>query len=159
MAAILSRRRWVKILLLDIYRTWKNFTVTTSVHVLVPNKAMPSAGTLMKTRLHTFFEISLAICDFGPPAFWIRFETVAEICHKISWHFDRWYITCSSWTDYHGTTSLIARFVGPMWGPSEADRTQVGPMLAPWTLLSGMPLGFWNCLFMTRYRILPHFEC
>ena len=25
---------------------------------------------------------------------------------------------------------------GP-WGPSEADRTQVGPMLAPWTLLSG----------------------
>ena len=23
------------------------------------------------------------------------------------------------------------------WGPSGADRTQVGPMLAPWTLLSG----------------------
>ena len=33
---------------------------------------------------------------------------------------------------------LIARFMGPTWGPSEADRTQVGPMLAPWTLLSGM---------------------
>ena len=27
--------------------------------------------------------------------------------------------------------------MGPTWGPSEADRTQVGPMLAPWTLLSG----------------------
>ena len=26
----------------------------------------------------------------------------------------------------------------PTWGPSGADRTQVGPMLAPWTLLSGM---------------------
>ena len=26
---------------------------------------------------------------------------------------------------------------GP-WGPSGADRTQVGPMLAPWTLLSGL---------------------
>ena len=26
--------------------------------------------------------------------------------------------------------SLIARFVGPTWGPSGADRTQVGPMLA-----------------------------
>ena len=25
----------------------------------------------------------------------------------------------------------------PIWGPSGADRTQVGPMLAPWTLLSG----------------------
>ena len=33
---------------------------------------------------------------------------------------------------------LIARFMGPIWGPSGADRTQVGPMLAPWTLLSGM---------------------
>ena len=31
----------------------------------------------------------------------------------------------------------IARFMGATWGPSGADRTQVGPMLAPWTLLSG----------------------
>ena len=37
-------------------------------------------------------------------------------------------------TDKH---TLIARFMGPTWGPSGADRTQVGPMLAPWTLLSG----------------------
>ena len=34
--------------------------------------------------------------------------------------------------------SQIARFMGPTWGPSGADRTQVGPMLAPWTLLSEM---------------------
>ena len=34
--------------------------------------------------------------------------------------------------------SLIGRFMGPTWGPSGADRTQVGPMLAPWTSLSGM---------------------
>ena len=33
---------------------------------------------------------------------------------------------------------LIARFMGPTWGPSGAARTQVGPMLAPWTLLSGL---------------------
>ena len=33
--------------------------------------------------------------------------------------------------------ALIARFMGPKWGPSGAHRTQVGPMLAPWTLLSG----------------------
>ena len=32
--------------------------------------------------------------------------------------------------------SQIARFMRPTWGPSGADRTQVGPMLAPWTLLS-----------------------
>ena len=34
--------------------------------------------------------------------------------------------------------SLIERFTGPTWGPSGTDRTQVGPMLVPWTLLSGI---------------------
>ena len=34
--------------------------------------------------------------------------------------------------------SLIAMFMGPTWGPSGADRTQVGPMLTPWTSLSAM---------------------
>ena len=32
--------------------------------------------------------------------------------------------------------TLLARFMGPIWGPTWADRTQVGPMLTPWTLLS-----------------------
>ena len=32
--------------------------------------------------------------------------------------------------------TLIARFMGPTWGPSWVDRTHLGPMLAPWTLLS-----------------------
>ena len=35
------------------------------------------------------------------------------------------------------STPLISWFMGPTWGPSGADRTQVGPMLAPWALLSG----------------------
>ena len=34
--------------------------------------------------------------------------------------------------------SLISRLMGPKWDPSGADRTQVGPILAPWTLLSGL---------------------
>ena len=36
-----------------------------------------------------------------------------------------------------GLRTLIARFVGTTWGPSGAGKTQVGPMLPPWTLLSG----------------------
>ena len=31
----------------------------------------------------------------------------------------------------------IARFMGPTWGPPGSCRPQMGPMLAPWTLLSG----------------------
>ena len=42
------------------------------------------------------------------------------------------------------TVALIARFMGPTWGPSRTDRTQVGPTLAPWTLLSGMRYGCYN---------------
>ena len=37
-----------------------------------------------------------------------------------------------------GNHSPIARFMGTTWGPSGADRTQVGPMLTPWTVLSGL---------------------
>ena len=36
---------------------------------------------------------------------------------------------------------MIARFLGPSWGPSGAERTQVGLMLAPWNLLSGTCIG------------------
>ena len=45
------------------------------------------------------------------------------------------------------TTSdpLIASFMGPTCSPSGADRTQVGPMLAPWTLLSGSLRWSWWC--------------
>ena len=31
----------------------------------------------------------------------------------------------------------ITRFMGPTWGPPGTCRSQMGPMLAPWTLLSG----------------------
>ena len=55
----------------------------------------------------------------------------------------------------------IARFMGPTWGPSGADKTQVGPMLAPWTLLSGdilvslvssWPHGHWESRAYTSTR-------
>ena len=34
--------------------------------------------------------------------------------------------------------SQIAKFMGPTWGPPGSCRPQMGPMLAPWILLSGM---------------------
>ena len=35
-------------------------------------------------------------------------------------------------------TSQIAKFMGPTWGPPGSCRPQVGPVLASWTLLSGI---------------------
>ena len=34
-------------------------------------------------------------------------------------------------------TTQIAKFMGPIWGPPGSCRPQMGPMLAPWALLSG----------------------
>ena len=50
--------------------------------------------------------------------------------------------------------TLIARFMGPIWGPSGAVRAQVGPMLAPWTLLSGYLMYF----IYTKFLDYPCFD-
>ena len=34
--------------------------------------------------------------------------------------------------------SQIAKFMGPTWGPPGSCRPQMGPTLAPWTLISGV---------------------
>ena len=55
--------------------------------------------------------------------------------------------------------SKIARFMGPTWGPPGSCRPQMGPILAPWTLLSGMQQGLhfflkpftWNSLGNTSW--------
>ena len=45
-----------------------------------------------------------------------------------------------------GKTSQIAKFMGPTWGPHGPYRPQMGPMLAQWTLLSGV-------MFITSFLI------
>ena len=52
----------------------------------------------------------------------------------------------------HAISTQIVRFMGPMWGPPGADRTQVGPMLAPWTLLSGYVIPWW----LSHLPLVPH---
>ena len=37
----------------------------------------------------------------------------------------------------HNKATQIAKFMGPTWGPPGSCRPQMGPMLTPWTLLSG----------------------
>ena len=53
---------------------------------------------------------------------------------------------------------LIARFIRPTRGPPGADRTQVGPILAPWTLLSaGLLQNFF--IFNINLWVLTEFIC
>ena len=53
------------------------------------------------------------------------------------WVIKSYIVWCGCTYIFLHQASLIARFMAPAWGPSGADRTQMGPMLVPWTLLSG----------------------
>ena len=85
---------------------------------------------------------------------WVKFIVISFIIFMAS----SWYphravscfmsaLLCGRWPSSHyclpgwicWSAALQTRFMRPTWGPSGADRTQVGPMLAPWTLLSGVP--------------------
>ena len=72
-------------------------------------------------------------------------------CTKYFWKYSKFAMPVSAmiFVLYHFSTVIqadhfvvcdkiipITRFMGPTWGPSGADRTQVDPMLAPWILLS-----------------------
>ena len=53
----------------------------------------------------------------------------------------------SLWVDIRQITyqelSRIAKFMGPTWGSHGSCQPQMGPMLVPWTLLSGKAPGMW----------------
>ena len=67
----------------------------------------------------------------------------------------------SLWDDHpvQYLLSLTAKFMGPTWGSPRPDRTQVGSMLATWTLLSGISL--WleiqqNAIYLSQMNIAWH---
>ena len=54
--------------------------------------------------------------------------------------------------------SQIAKFMGQTWGPPGSCRPQMGPMLVPWTLLSGL-LAYESCRTMPRCVLSQHPLC
>ena len=53
--------------------------------------------------------------------------------------------------------ALMTRFMGSTWDPTGADRTQVGPMLAQWTLLSGCLMTGYHTVFIINGLTLGNF--
>ena len=47
------------------------------------------------------------------------------------------------------TITHIAKFMGPTWGPPGSCRPQMGPILAPWTVLSGNTLGLVTHIYVS----------
>ena len=72
---------------------------------------------------------------FPAVTFWWQYQQQTRPCTHAQKH--------NHYGGEWATTKLtqIARFIGPTsWGPSGADKTQVGSMLVPWFLLSGESL-------------------
>ena len=93
---------------------------------------------LAKIALDNILASKMKWCDyetqyvhFQGGYFWMRH------IYMVLSHIWRPWVYMLSIPFYFFMCTLIARFNGPVWGPSGADRTQVGPMLAPWTLLFG----------------------
>ena len=93
----------------DDFMTWKHFPQYWPL--FIGNPPIPPHKYLAMLNFDVFFVIRLNYC-------WM---------HSMIYN-DR----LTHWG------SLITKFMGPKWGLSGADRTQMGPMLAPWTLLSGL---------------------
>ena len=49
--------------------------------------------------------------------------------------------------------SQITKFTGPTWGPPGSCRPQMGPMLVPWTLLSGIATAWKYTTFNNNQNI------
>ena len=74
------------------------------------------------------------------------YDTIAHPYHKFNGIYGSLHPAENSGCNCLSLPSQITRFMRPTWGPAGADRTQVGPMLAPWTLLSGMLFDFDVCV-------------
>ena len=62
---------------------------------------------------------------------------------------------CASMSQYC-VIHLIAIFTGPTWGPPGAARTHVGPMLATWTLLSGISSFNFFLVWTAAWSVVIH---
>ena len=95
----------------------------------------PNLRDRQNWRLYTTVYLSTFIHDVVArieSRFVIKMQHVLRTCSFVA-------IFLCIGTSWHvGKTSQIARFTCPTWGPPGSCRLQVSPMLAQWTLLSGV---------------------
>ena len=73
------------------------------------------------------------------------------------------YVLMSNWYIFHlmlifnkiifWLLPQITKFMGPIWGPPGSCRPQMGPMLAPWSMLSGYSFQLYMSQFAYNYLL------
>ena len=71
------------------------------------------------------------------PFVWVIHRSPVNSPHKGQWRGALIFSLICVWIN-DWVNNREAKFMGPTWGPPGSCRPQMGPMLAPWTLLSGM---------------------
>ena len=102
-----------------------------------PRKLIPTKGPSFVSTIDQIWALEYRH-QFSCP------DPVTQMLPLVNWKVNPYLPVVNVYKNKH---SLIARFMGPTWGPSGAERTQVGPMLAPWTLLSGLCWMVFFCIF------------
>ena len=75
---------------------------------------------------------------------------------KQHWNIFSFSIISGNWDGKCSKGTQIPKFLWPTWGPPGSCRPQMGPMLAPWTLLSGnLPHGIQEMVILYN----PHHSC
>ena len=98
------------------------------LHLLVPSQRYPAESC--KCACFSGNACLLDVCF----QFLFVFQRLVLVHHTWAFHFNR------LMAEEHDSqqSSQIAKFMGPTWGPPGSCRPQVGPILTPWTLLSGL---------------------
>ena len=128
---------------LGIYCTWCKLA-TSPADILTPKPVRPPAATVPQIPMSYFPWYQMKV-QFATHA---GHPKIVHMIHTVHDSSCAWFgmSGCSHSNGIVGIISLIARFMGPTWGPSGSIRTQVGPMFPPWTLLSGMIISYRLCL-------------
>ena len=88
-------------------------------------------------------QLSMSLCCFNPllpdDAIWHHRTLSALVPIMLCYLYKKCNMYLYATAKYKQyKVSQIAKFMGPTWGPPGSCRPQKGPMLAPWTLLSGV---------------------
>ena len=119
------------------------------VHALSQTPQRESVAKLGRPQLTILslvgkWDIKYVHSNLSNPLTWMIYKTRKQAINQRMLHgiFYLWTLLIVIIDiDSMDAAALIARFMGPTWGPSGADRTPVGPMLVPWTLQSVV---FWK---------------
>ena len=128
---------------------WQQLTWQLTSRRWLASKVVDHVG-IYRTEVVEFNVALVSVADMMATSRRERFSTWCCNLSALQRCFAWWFMVLME----RSILTLIARFMGPTWGPSGADRTQVGPVLAPRTLPSGYVCSRPQIQYMFSYNAL-----